>query len=65
MLKIPRFMREYANYEIKCYQSNKLMRPEAKEIYINAISGAVKDYQKGLITVEETMRIITNPAIIH
>ena len=61
MIKIPRFMKEYANHEIKYYEGLTFMRPEIKEEYINSIKGAVTSYQNGLITLSETMSVIGRP----
>lgn len=58
MLKVPRFMREYAKYrkeEIK----NHVVNEEFTAICIDQIDKAVKCYEKGLFTVEETMTMIT------
>ena len=58
MLKVPRFMREYVNYrkeEIK----NHVVNDELKACSIEQIDKAVKCYEKGLLTVEETMEMIT------
>ena len=58
MLKVPRFMREYANYrkeEIK----NHVVNDGLKACSIEQIDKAVKCYERGLFTVDETMELIT------
>ena len=58
MLKVPRFMKEYANHrkeEIKHHVVNK----ELITCSIDQIDKAVKCYEKGLLTVEEAMTMIT------
>lgn len=58
MLKVPRFMKEYANYrkeEIK----NHVINDELKACSIEQINKAVKCYERGLFTVEETIEMIT------
>lgn len=58
MNKIPRFMKEYANYQINMMAENNLMTDEAKVKAANKICKVLKDYERGLITVDETMNNI-------
>lgn len=61
MIKIPRFMREYANNEIKFYKRKTLMADKYKNMAIERIQTAVNDYSHGLITLSEAMNIIAYP----
>lgn len=61
MIKIPRFMREYANNEIKFYKRKTLMADKYKNMAIERIQTAVNDYSRGLITLSEAMNIIAYP----
>lgn len=61
MIKIPRFMKEYANNEIKFYKRKTLMADKYKNMAIERIQTAVNDYSRGLITLSEAMNIIAYP----
>lgn len=61
MIKIPRFMKEYANNEIKFYKRKTLMEDKYKNMAIERIQTAVNDYSRGLITLSEAMSIIAYP----
>ena len=54
-----RFIKEFANYQIKGYTENKLMRNDVREAEIAKIRQAVRLEEKGLITVSEAMWIIS------
>lgn len=65
-----RFITEYANYKKRNIQNNNLMGSvlEMDGIHmsngtkaLNIIDKALKLKKSGLITVEETMQMITNP----
>ena len=58
MLKVPRFMKEYAKYrkeEIK----NHVVNDALQVCSIDQIDKAVKCYERGLFTVRETIELIT------
>lgn len=57
MNKAPRFMKEYANYKIREYESIKPPIPK-RASKIALIHAIVKIYERGLITVDEAMRCI-------
>ena len=61
MLKVPRFMKEYANNEIRHYKKKTLMADKYKDLAIERIKAAVNDYSSGLITLSEAMNIIAYP----
>ena len=61
MLKVPRFMKEYANSEIRHYKEKTLMADKYKDLAIERIKAAVNDYSSGLITLSEAMNIIAYP----
>ena len=54
-----RFIKEFANYQIKGYAENELMRNDVREAEIAKIRQAVRLEEKGLITVSEAMWIIS------
>lgn len=58
---IPRFLKEYANYQKKAYQNSEYMHPIIKQYYISMIDEILKDRKNGLITVDEAMRMIADP----
>jgi len=53
-----RFIKEYANYKKKSYQRNTLLQQEYKDEALNRIDKALKSKERGLITVDEAIRII-------
>ena len=53
-----RFIKEYATYQIKNYKENTLMQQEFKDEKIAKITKVLKLRENGLITVDETMKII-------
>ena len=57
--KMKRFIKEFANYQIKGYTENELMRNDVREAEIAKIRQAVRLEEKGLITVSEAMWIIS------
>ena len=60
MNKIPRFMKEYANYNIRTIKQNDLIKDSLKSEAIERINKSVALYEKGRMTVDETMRSIGN-----
>lgn len=64
-MNVPRFVKEFSNYQIKLYSNNKLMLPELKQEAINTINKAIFNYTRGYITIHETMQIINNPLYNH
>lgn len=58
MNNIPRFVKEYANYQKKFAQT--LPNKEHAKKATKVIENAVKLLKKGLLTVSETMDIITH-----
>ena len=60
MVKIPRFMKEYANYTKQSIFNCELMKPEIKEKAITKIDNALRVTEKGLITIDEGMKSIMN-----
>lgn len=58
MNKIPRFMKEYASYQIKSMSEYDLMGETAKAKACQKITKAQSAYYRGLITVSEAMEMI-------
>lgn len=58
MNKIPRFMKEYASYQIKSMNKYDLMAESVKAKACQRITNAQSAYYRGLITVDEAMKII-------
>ena len=54
-----RFIKEYANYKIKDYTENNLMNQDIREMLITKINNVVRQEEKGLITVDEAMGLIS------
>lgn len=59
MNKIPKFVKEYANYQKKYIKENSFMGEDVKETSYNVIEMSILSLEKGLITVRECMEIIT------
>ena len=60
MAKIPRFIKEYANYTKKSIFNSELMMDEIKQKTIVKIDKALQLTEKGLITIDEGMKLIVN-----
>lgn len=59
-IKIPRFMKEYASYQIKTMCENNLIDEAVKAKAVAKIAKAESLYGSGLITVDEAMNMIYN-----
>ena len=57
-MKVERFITEYANSRKRNIIANDLMRENFKADAIAKIDGAVRARERGLITVDETIRLI-------
>lgn len=60
MLKLPRFVKEFASYQVKIITSNELMYKGTKEEMICKIEKAVSMAEHGLITVSECMKLLSD-----
>ena len=60
MIKIPRFMKEYASYTKKAVFNSELMNDEIKQKAIKKIDKALQLTERGLITIDEGMSLIIN-----
>ena len=58
MVKIPRFIQEYANYTKKAVFNSELMNGEKKQKSIKNIDKVLHLTEKGLITIDEGMKLI-------
>lgn len=58
MLKVPRFMKEYANYRKKFIKDNVLNKESMVES-IYRINEVLSAYKNGIITITEAMQEIT------
>lgn len=56
-----RFITEYANYQKAYFTGNDMIEKEVKEEAIENINGALSAREKGMISIDETMRIISDP----
>lgn len=59
MIKLPRFVKEFASYQVKGIASNELMDKGTKQEMICKIEKAFSMAEYGLITVNECMQIIS------
>lgn len=57
MVKIPRFIREYANEKRRMINALPI-ESERKTEYLKAVDGAERAYGRGLITIDEAMKMI-------
>lgn len=58
MLKIPRFMSEYASYLLKAARSEK--DPQKKSLIEICTRRALSRYECGLQSINETMQVLCN-----
>ncbi len=58
MLKVPTFMTRYANNKIDRLWEDKEMKQDERYKKINDITIAILNYEKGRVTIDETMRTI-------
>lgn len=61
MNTIPRYMKEYANAQRKCYANNELMQKKYKDAAVETIERILKNVDRGLITINEGMKLLCNP----
>ena len=61
MLKLPRFVKEFASYQRKQIKENEYMNKEIKKELISRIEKAVRLLEQGMITIEECMQIVSCP----
>ena len=55
MLKIPRFMKEYASYMRRKLEENPLLHEKTKKEWLSGIDDALSLYKQGFISVWEAM----------
>jgi hypothetical protein len=55
-----RFIKEYASHKIKDITNNELMKKELKNDTIDKINKVLKLRVRGLITIDETIKVILN-----
>ena len=60
MVKIPRFMKEYASYTKKSIFNSDLMMDEIKQKAIVKIDKALQLMERGLTTIDEGLKLIVN-----
>lgn len=58
MNKIPRFMKEYANFQIREINENDLIQEKYKTYAIKRIKRALELCEKGMVSVNGTMGLI-------
>ena len=61
MLKLPRFVKEFAGYQKKQIKENEYMNKEIKKELTARIEKAVCLLEQGMITIEECMQIVSCP----
>lgn len=61
MLKLPRFVKEYASYQKRWIKNHPMLNPGIKREYTRRIEHWIKMLEIGLITVDECMRCLTFP----
>lgn len=61
MNTIPRYMKEYANAQRKSYTNNELMQKKYKDAAVEIIERILKNTERGLITINEGMKMLCNP----
>lgn len=58
---VPRFLKEYANFQKNSFLHNELIKEEFKKLATERIDKAAFATERGTITVNEAIRIINNP----
>ena len=58
MVKIPRFMKEYANYTKKSILNSELMNDEIKQKAIKNIDRSLHLTKNNFITIDDGMKLI-------
>lgn len=58
MAKIPRFIKEYANYTKKSILNSELMNDEIKQKAIKNIDRALRLTKNNFITIDDGMKLI-------
>ena len=53
MMKVKRFIKEYANYKINIISNNDLMIQEIKERKLEDIEKYIEALKRGIITIDE------------
>lgn len=61
MNTIPRYMKEYANAQRKSYANNELMQKKYRDAAVEIIDKVLKNTERGLITINEGMKLLCNP----
>ena len=61
MVKLPRFVKEFASYQRKQIKENEYMNKEIKKELTARIEKAVCLLEQGMITIEECMQIVSCP----
>lgn len=60
MVKIPRFMKEYASYAKRSILNSGLMEKEVKDKAVAVVDKALQLTERGFITIDEGMGLIMN-----
>lgn len=60
-MKAPRFMTEYANFQRRKFKENELMQDDIKKEALSRIDRIMSLYERGIVTVDETMERICHP----
>lgn len=55
-----RFIKEYAKFKKETISNNELMGEDIKEKALNSIDNILKARERGLVTVDETMKTIVD-----
>ena len=59
-MKVERFIKEYAKFQIDCIKGNEFIKEEVKEEALAKIDKILKHKENGFVTVDETIRTILN-----
>lgn len=60
MIKVKRFIKEYARYKIETIEENELMQTCYKDEKINTIEKILQMLERGLLSIDESMRMIVD-----
>lgn len=64
-LKIPRFIKEFANYQKESIKDNLLMSEDQKQESISRVDDAVLGCKYGYISIDEAVKILSKLSFIE
>lgn len=60
MIKLPRFVKEFYNFTVKCVKESEFMLERYKEIKLKEANRILNCMEKGMITIAEGMKLLSD-----